>query len=296
VRLTTLGELNGVSTNTLGPNAIVTITEIDGTTVELVEGNIAGQYHTTPGQIVGTVGKSYQLSIKLSNGEEYQSSVEVLPEPISMVASEAIFVEEFIEQSSGVNLRSVHHDIYVEVENTGKSQFFKLENSGWAKVEIGYGTCEPGPPWSTLCWHYREPVVRNAIEIGTNQGLNSGNYKLNAFSIPVDFKHQYIAMTQLKAMSSVSYDYWKDVQEQIERPGGLFDRPFAPIAGNVSRNNGLPALGYFHAYAITSETVCFDRAEVSARISIPVIGCLDQCIEFWGPISTFVDMGQILCQ
>ena len=297
VKLTTLGELNSNATNTLGPNAVVTISEIDGSTVQLKETNIAGEYQTQPGEIVGEVGRSYQLRVQLNNGDVYQSSVEVLPEPIQIANSEVEFVEEFIEQSSGINRRSIHHDIDIEIENTDSQQFFKVENSGWAMVEIGYGTCEPSPPWPVFCWQYRDPAIGNSIEIGTNLGLQNNNYKQRVLSVPVDFKHEYVAIIELKAMSLSSYNFWAQLKDQLARPGGLFDRPFAPIAGNIANVDGGPlALGYFHAYAVTEEIVCFSRADAQVSVSIPGIGCFDQCIEIWGPIATYADIAQIHCQ
>ncbi|MEP1096203.1 MAG: DUF4249 domain-containing protein [Cyclobacteriaceae bacterium] len=293
VRLTTLAELNGITTNTLGANAVVTISELDGPSVQLVETSIAGRYQTIAGQIVGKIGKAYQLDIKLSNGEEYQSSLEVIPAPISIASIEAEFVEKFVEQSNGVN-RLVYHDINIEVENTEATHYLKVENSGWAKVEVGYGLCDPPPPWRTQCWQFREPG--NAIKLSTNQGFSLSNYMINAVSIPIDFKHEYIAIVQLKAMSSDSYNFWNKLGDQLDRSGGLFDRPFAPVVGNiVSTNDALSALGYFHAYAVTDEIVCYDRADIRVAVSIPRIGCLQQCVEIWGPIATYADVTQILC-
>jgi hypothetical protein len=293
VRLSTSFEVNGLGTNTLGRNAHVEIRELEGASWQLNEVK-QGIYEVPATQVIGAIGKSYQLYIRLSNGDEYESSVETILDPVNILSGEALYVEETFIGDDEIKRKNIQHDVFVELQNNSKDQFFKVENIGWAKVEIGYGNCEivAGP---IFCWQYRNPAISNILVTGTNSDINNNDYKIKAVSIPVDSKHKYVAIVQVKSMSEKSYTYWNQIKDQLNRPGGIFDRPFAPIIGNIeSKSNNIPALGYFHTYSITEQIVCFERFDAQITFPLRRVFCSDLCTEIWSP-GTFDDMGLLLC-
>lgn len=291
-------QTDNIPTNSrIGEGAIVEINELGGATYSLPE--IApGVYQTIPNQLVAEIGKSYQLTITLSNGDTYQSEVETIPEPLVVESSEARFKEEFIEQDDGTTDRIVGHDLIVELENSTEDQFFIVKNRGFAQVEIGYGDCFFGSPAGpSICWAFRDPIVSNEVVVGSNQNIAGDSYLFNSINVPVDAKMEYIAILEVNSMSSKSFSFWKTVNDQLSRPGSIFDRPIAPVVGNIRHvNGGKTALGYFQAYATTQETICFTRENVNVSISVPgPIPCPTLCTEVWSP-AFFGDLQSIFCE
>ncbi|MEP5612357.1 MAG: DUF4249 domain-containing protein [Cyclobacteriaceae bacterium] len=297
VKLSTLSDLRGAGSNTLGQNAAVEVEDPDGARWQFAEVS-PGIYELAPGSLQGEIGKSYQLFITLENGEEYQSSVERIPPKVNTVGGEAVFIEEFIEQQNGTTARNIRHDIIITIENQPEQQFYIVENQAWAEVEIGYGDCFFGSPAGpSICWSFRESISDNAAIIGTNVNLGSDTYKTQAISVPFDSKLQYIAIIKVNSMSPTSYSFWQSVNDQLQRDGGIFDRPLAPIVGNiVNTTNNTLALGYFHAYSSSEEIICFDRSEVQGTVNIVgPIPCPVLCTSVWAP-ATFNNVAELLCQ
>ena len=297
VRLSTLFELNGVGSNTLGTNAQVTIREIGGSDVLLSETS-PGFYETFPGEIIGEIGKSYQLLIQLANGESYESTIEEILPPISIKNGEASYSEERFEQQNGTFRTVISHDITLEIDNEDQDHFYIVDGSGWAEVDIGYGDCfADAPVGPAKCWSFRDQIITNSLSIGTNSGLSGEDYFIKTTKIPFDAKGRYVAMVRLLSMSSSYFSFWSSITDQLNRPGGLFDRPFAPIVGNIrNTNDGLPALGYFQVYSISEQIVCFDRSNVRASVSFPIsIPCPVLCTEVWAP-ATFDDVTEDYCE
>ena len=296
VKLATLSGLDRAGSNTLGQNATVEVGDSDGTRWRFTEG-IPGTYELAPGSLRGEIGSSYQLFITLENGDEYRSSIETIPARVNTLGGEAVFSEEFIEQQNGTTLRSVGHDIILDIENKSERQFFIVENQAWAEVEIGYGDCFfSSPAGPSICWSFRETIVNNEVTIGTNANLGTDTYKTQAITVPFDSKLQYIAIIKVHSMSSANYSFWQSVNDQLQRDGGIFDRPIAPIVGNiVNTTTSTPALGYFHTYSTSEEIICFDRSDVEGSVNIVgPIACPVLCTEVWAP-ATFNDVSQFFC-
>ena len=296
VRLSTLFEANGLGTNTLGRNATVNIIDEDNNRYPLFEES-PGLYTTIAGVFGGEIGKSYRLSILLENGEEYLSDAQEILPAINVVSSEVTLLETEFDNITQIITLSTHHRVDVEIENTSQPQFFIIENKAWTKVEVAYPDCPdeftPGPIFS---WQYTNKIGDDNVNIGTNQGLSSGNYKMRSKDIPIDNKHEYIDFTRIKSMSAENYIFWQAINDQLQRPGGLFDRPFAPIVGNInSVNTDRQALGYFNAYAISEFITCIDRSDVTFSATAPRIACSQFCTDHY-PNSTFTDVSQFYCE
>lgn len=294
VRLSAATTFDGVSSDgSLGKDARVFIREVDGPMVELTNSG-RGRYNTAPGQILGVIGRSYVLEIRLANGEVYESDVQTIPEPITILDSEVTFEEKTVLSETDVELIRLVHDVDILMENDGQPQYFKIDNRSWRKVEIAYGDCEvtAGP---TQCWAYQNPIIRNEIVIGDNLDFGDTDYWRAAVSIPFDFKREYIAFLRTNAMSADNYIYWNKLQDQLNREGSIFDAPFAPIVGNIMQSNGNKiAFGYFHAFGANEFISCFDRSDVIASVSIPRVACLVACTDYWAP-ATFEDVSPNFC-
>jgi hypothetical protein len=277
----------------------VDVQESDGTRARFTETS-PGTYQLAPGSFVGQVGNSYQLFIRLQNGDEYLSSIETIQDRVNTLSGEAIFVEEFFQRQNGTVGSRVYHEIDIDIENENENHYFISESSGWAEVEIGYGDCgffEPPAAGPNVCWSFRERIEPERLTIGSNEDLSSENYKISAATIPFDAKRNYVAIVKINSMSPENYSFWQSIDEQLKREGGIFDRPIAPIIGNiVNVTTNEPTLGYFHAYSTSQQVICFDRSQVQAAVDpVGPIPCVTLCTTVWDP-ATFDNISNLLCQ
>lgn len=288
VSLSTSSTLDGVEPVNIGVGADVRIVTGSGQVANLREIS-PGKYITTFGELRGVVGETYTLEMDLLNGSSYRSTAETLPTPVR-VGDGRVELNEFRgETDERVPIVSYSHRVFVNLENTEDQHFVRLSASGWAQLRIDYPLCggfdgTGGPAGDLLCWAFREPVERD-INTVSNVGLSGNTYEAQAVNIPADFRARYITDVAANAMSIEAFRYWENAKGQLNRGGGIFDPPFAPVIGNIS-NIADPqevVLGYFHAYAQTNTRVCFSRNDVPGFFPIPVISCERTCTDFYAP-------------
>lgn len=289
IRLRTSSTFDGVEVNTLGVNAQVQIVSGASEIIHLRE-VFPGIYNTDTAALRGRVGESYTLNIQLANGETYTSTAETIPQPVNIGQGRAEAVELRGISDDRIPFVEYSHNVFAQLENTTDDHFVRVSAAGWARLQIDYPLCggftggANGPAGPTACWARRDPIT-NQINTVTNQAITGSAYEVLADNVPFDFKGPYIADLFARAMSPEAFAYWELAKAQINRAGGVFDPPFAPVVGNI-RNINNPdevVLGYFHAYAQTSTRVCFDRSDTPAFINIPIIDCLNTCTQFYRP-------------
>lgn len=288
VRLAT-SSFDGVGENTLGRNARVTITEINTDQVHTLNEVFPGRYETTPGELQGIIGQSYQLEIVLANGQSYASDVVTIPEPVPIFDTEVELREERGTLDNGVPFVRYAHEVLVDFENTEIAQYVRIESQGWGQLFVDYGLCDEvlggfGIPGELNCWQFR-PIIESDINTATNIGVNSDVYRVSAVVVPFDFRAGYVTELFVNSMSVEAFAYWESAKTQLQRNGGLFDPPFPPVVGNVTSINGdeSPVLGYFHAYAQSFTRTCFDRTGIPGMLEIPILDCMTTCEDFWAP-------------
>ncbi|MEO1254156.1 MAG: DUF4249 domain-containing protein [Bacteroidota bacterium] len=305
VRLSSTSTLRGVEDKLLIQDAQVTVESESGEIFTLTE-SLQGVFKSDTNEIVAKTGESYKLNILLSNGERYESSFESIPEPITITSGYAELVERTLIDENLIETKKMFHDVFVELENSNESHFFIVESIGWVEVKIRYespGLVPPPPPGPTTCWQLRNPINDQVLPIGSNEKVSSDTYSLNAISVPVDVRGQYVAILNVQSMSQSSFLFWQKVEDQLKRSGSIFDRELAPVIGNIRGvNNENRVLGYFHTYASSSIEVCFDRSDVLIINNTPIVNfppLSDNqpvfCTEVWAP-ATFDDQSEIFCK
>lgn len=271
---------DGVGANTLGPGAIVTIADNSGKTV-LLEEVIPGLYATVSDPLVGVIGESYILNILLSDGRSYTSELVTIPEPVPFGETRDESIENRGLTDDGTPFVSYSNDIFTELENTADEHFVRIETRGWANVRVDYQLTAAGP---LSCWQIRDPVSRE-VALANNAGLSGDIYEIEVTNVPVDIRANYIIDIYANAMSREAFVFWAEAQRQLERGGGVFDPPFAPVVGNI-RNVNDPeevVLGYFHAYAQTMTRYCFSRLGVPGNFEVPILDPTVLCTDFYAP-------------
>ncbi|MDW3195944.1 MAG: DUF4249 domain-containing protein [Cytophagales bacterium] len=281
VRLST-STINGVGENTLGGGARVTISTGSGE-IFLLEEAIPGVYATLSESVRGVVGESYQLNIESGDGRMYESTMETLPNPVSIGLTQEELIETRGTTDDGTPFVSYFHDVFTALENTLDQHFVRFETTGWEKVLVDYELVPAGP---LDCWQFQNPINRDVI-LATNAGISGNTYETKVANVPIQFRTNYVVEVVANSMTSEAFAYWSEAKRQLNRGGGIFDPPFAPVIGNI-RNVNDPTeavLGYFHAYSQDMTRYCYSRDGIPVQFEIPVfpIGVTTLCTEHYAP-------------
>lgn len=271
---------DGVGENTLGSGAMVTIESNSGEIVLLNE-VFPGIYASAPNALIGVVGESYTLNIILNDDRSYVSDLVTIPEPVEFGTTRDLPIENRGFTDDRIPFVSYSNDIFTDLVNTPDEHFVRIETLGWANLRVDYPLNAPGP---LSCWQMRDPVNREII-LANNAGVNVDTYEIKVTNVPVDIRMNYIIEIYANAMSREAFIFWSQAQLQLERGGGVFDPPFAPVVGNI-RNVNDPdekVLGYFHAYARTMTRYCFSRLGIPGNFEIPILPETVLCTDFYAP-------------
>lgn len=292
VRLLT-STVSGVGENTLGAGATVSIVTGSGRRV-LVEEFTPGLYATLADPLAGEVGESYQLEIQLADGRSYESEVVTIPEPLAFGQIRDEFVENSGTTDEGVEFVNYAHDIFTELRNTEEQHFVQLIARGWSNLRVDYEFTPAGP---LTCWQRQDPVNREIV-LATNTGLSGDFYESLVTRVPVDFRGNYVVEITANTMSAEAFAFWSEAKAQLDRGGGVFDPPFAPVVGNI-RNVTDPeevVLGFFHAYGYSSSRHCYSRLGVPGQFRIPIIpNSVTLCTDIYEPAVFELPFGDEIC-
>ncbi|MEL7005286.1 MAG: DUF4249 family protein [Bacteroidota bacterium] len=223
IKLSTTADLSGVGENELGRGANVIIRNQSGGEVTLTEIEPGGLYTTEGSGFQGQIGEAYQLYIRLSNGEEFESPFEEIRPPVEVLD---VFAEVRAEPVGTVFENIFFHDISIEVNNQDRPEFFRIDITGVAEVSITYGeilvTSGPNPclpannTFPRVCYAIRDSIS-NDIIIGTNAQVGSESYKVDVFSIPADFELRYLAKLRTNSLSEGAFQYLNTIKAQLDK-------------------------------------------------------------------------------
>ncbi len=306
VKLSTTSNLSGIGQNELGAGAEVVIRSQNSGQVTLKEIEPGGLYSTEGSSFAGQIGESYQLYIKLANGEEFESPFEEIRPPVVILDALAEVREEPTNTVFGSNF---FHDISIEVANNpDQLEFFSVDISGIAEVSIEYGSVlvfggpnpcvPPGIELPQICYAIRD-TISNEIILGNNAQIGNPSYFVDVFSVPADFNLRYLAQLRANTISEQAHQYLTTITEQLDREGTIFDSPLPALIGNVKNiRTNERAQGYFFAASVTNSQVCFDRSLINFEFTIPEICALTgpgDCVEHWSPAIFEAPEGFQLC-
>ncbi len=247
-----------------------------------------GVYTTT--SIQGVVGRSYSITIKRSDGREYEST----PEKLSAAGSVERIKYEFQQQNpviGGVRTIGGIFKIFSDgkVSAAGESYVrwrvngtYKVQNFPAEKVKYNGEERIPDPePCSGFvnrngflnyvapctccyCWvsEFGTPTVNDTrlVSGGALNNIRVGTVTVNRRT----FFDKYRVEVEMMSLTQQAYDFWKLVEAQREGASSLFQPPLAQVKGNV-RNTGDASevvQGYFGAAGVTRKSIYLSKDNV----------------------------------
>jgi len=259
--------------------ATVTLFDDEGNDEVLTEVE-SGLYRTSITGIKGKVGGSYYITIVTSEGKKYQSAPETI---LPTVAIDSIYYElnteiEYIGQFS-TRERS-YFQIYVDVSDIpGSRNFYRWETNRAMEFTSRARDGDTSPP--PCC--YRCFLFYSDSEIALITDERQDGQKL--IRIPIEqvgngFSNIFSVRVKQFSLTSRAYEFWKNIDEQRNSVGSIFDPPPAVIRGNIVNTEDKEelVLGYFSASDVSRKVTIVPRPSypVPGRVKFEAIGdCRD---------------------
>lgn len=132
-------------------------------------------------------------------------------------------------------------------------------------------------PLAETCYIQLLPTPQVIILESLTTGGGAYNVEIDFIKGGQKFIFDFAVRANQLITNRESYLYWKQIREQIENVGGVFDVAPGTIQGNIINNStGEFALGYFGVYRQFNETFFFNNEELGANEEALLCETLDR--------------------
>ena len=270
IKLTRTADYSYTSLNMLETGASITISDNLGNKETLREVSPGGTYQTSATGIQGVVGRTYKVTIRTRNGEQYESEPEKLKAPPAMdrIYAEYRYDSQYIYNNGKAN----GWDVYVDTKDPETpGDFYRWEWTHYEFTDVcrTVGSIVPltGIPCCSNCWDVNRCYI-NCINIMSDVNINGRSISRQLIHrVPYDSgKPYYVEITQ-QLLSQGVYNFFKSAQQQVSNSGGLFDAAPGSISGNIrsTSNANLRVYGYFGAVGTSVGYILVDRSNAVGR-------------------------------
>lgn len=243
--------------------AAVSITEIGGRTVPLQQNSATPLlYWQLDPNFVGTVGKSYQLTVKLADGSRYASEPELL--------NEVPQIDQLYAEHRPRALNDLYNPDYYQVlldtkDPATPGNYYRWSAYGYVpRLSTGRSQGFAG----ICCQYCFYPVNSSGSEVKSDALVNGKAItRQPVHASPIYYPGQHFIEVKQYSLTRSAYQFWMRFEEQRKRNGSLFDPLPATIEGNVhdAEDPNKLALGYFGASAVTSKRMIIPGDTNSVR-------------------------------
>ena len=288
VRLTYTGKYNGSEgqnpADQFVSGAQVSLADDQGRTTQFAAKG-SGIYQTTDTTFRGQVGRSYSLSVVLSDGKRYITKPERMPvvPVIDSISARFIRVEN-------INTPYRYSYAITTQDPASEKNYYRWTAYGIINRRSTGVPCCLGCPSICLdrCWVTEST---DEVNIYSDEAINGNPIRNRAvFQLPIYTIGPQLVEIQQYSMTQSNYQFWKLYQQQNARTGSIFDPLPAPVTGNVI--NAVDATdrarGYF---AVTSVTRKRFRNQAPEATGTAVYGFISSqlipqgdCRNTYGPV------------
>lgn len=209
--------------------------------------------YSVPGNFVqGMPGRAYHVEVTLQDGRKYSSKPEIIPGATGVDTPSFEFSErsEFVGETE---VKTHVMNIYTDSQLPPDEKDYFLR---WDVLETYM--FEQSPVFNPLLGGLPPPCYvdgyadRQRITLFTTKNQHVQNLKHTLIAVrDVDFSFlaRHYFHVYLSSITKESYNYWKNVDQLINRSGSIFDTPPAPIVGNITSmsDESEKVFGYFEA-------------------------------------------------
>lgn len=205
-----------------------------------------GLYQTSDSTFRGQIGRSYSLTVVLSDGKRYTSKPERMPAvaPIDSISTRIL---------QSPNITQPYQIAYSinTLDPANEKNYYRWTAYGIInRLSTGVPCCMG---CISICRNSCWPTLStNAVNIYTDEAINGNPIRDHlVLQLPIYSYSPQLVEVQQYGITQANYQFLKLYQQQSDRTGSIFDPLPAPVTGNVvNMDNPLdPARGYF---AVTS--------------------------------------------
>jgi hypothetical protein len=255
--------------NTTNPvlGAIVTVESNQNVSYPLTE--------TTNGNYVSaglnlSNSQTYRLSIKTSNNEQYYSDY------VPVLNSPPIDSVYFTIAKNGINIYSNAHD----PTNTVKYYRWEYQETWIFHSNLLSGYASNGD--TVIARNLSNEVYQcwgndtsNTVLLGStthlSQDVVANNPITSISSTSEKLGTKYSILVKQYGLSADAYTFWKNLKQNTEQLGSIFDAQPSQINGNIHciTNPAEPVIGYISAGTITSKRIFITNQQLPAWLPTP---------------------------
>jgi len=216
-----------------------------------------GLYELYSNEIIGKVGETYHIEIKLATGKTYQSLPEVMPQKIK---GDSVFFDysyrDIETQVGSIPRPFVEAFVATPLPPKVNPYWLKWEtNTMYSFPEV---VCSPFVP-PKICY---VPGDNKQQEINLLNGANIEadylpKWKVGKKLIPpndFEFRGRHYFLINQVSITKGAFDYWSKINLIANQTGSIFDVPPAAVPGNIYNldDSSEEVLGYFELSNIDS--------------------------------------------
>jgi hypothetical protein len=253
------------------PLKVYTVPERDATVVIYDDAGISetlsesepGVYKTA--SIAGTVGKTYSITIKTSDGDSFYSESETMPvvAKVDSIKHEFVIYDRFFINANNQPQTKKAEGFEISAVTTdpaGYGNFYRWQANGIFE----FFSLVENPDVHT-CW-VSLSRLEGHLEIADDL-LNDGqSFSHRVCVVQYDRPTRYMVKMKQASLTERAYRYWRDSEKQQTSTGSIFDPPPTALIGNIKSDDDVPALGFFGASSVAACNVLFDRYRASGFV------------------------------
>jgi hypothetical protein len=252
-----------------------------------------GNYQTATNQRA-VAGRSYQLFIQ-SGGKNYESAIETL-RPVPEIDK---LTSQLVETKSESGVKKNAFAVTLETkDNKATGDYYRWTATNYRYLYSCFDrVCRPlecpGPTvlrnqCCSPCWDINRDYGQ--IILASDNLINGNTLKQRLNDIPYNSRRPYYLEVAQYSLTKGAYNYWTNINTQINNTGSIFDAPPANIRGNIvcKEDPTEQVLGYFETTSVSYKRIFILRdalgiatEPIVPRLVGPVVlqsGC-KECIE-----------------
>ncbi|MFN8354358.1 MAG: DUF4249 domain-containing protein [Spirosomataceae bacterium] len=222
---------------------------------------LAGGKYSLTDVFVAQSGHRYQLRFQLSNGREYESSVELMPPPCPIQKVYQQFNEQSLPPQQIKGFLAAN-DFYMDYDDSAAVENYYSWD--WTLWERQY-YCYAGPYFDLACNRECWEIIHNTTINISNDKYSNGNKVIGRRVAQIPYYQKLPCLVEIRqeSISKGRYNYLKLVAEQTKNTGTLVDTPPAALIGNIRniQNTNEPVIGYFAVSSISKTLYWLERTE-----------------------------------
>lgn len=260
--------------------ALVYVVSEDGTREQYMPMEEPGFYELENSVLIGQTGTKYHLEVELRDGRTYRTEPEEMPGRVGQdfLDFEAGAIRIINENRIEISRNAVRLFMRTEIPNPDTDHFIRwniLETFLFPERPQIVDSPDFPPQWCYITNDLEEQSVflYDGSELKTNEIAR--RLMTTQFSKD-DFAVEYYFQVAQSSMTREAHRYWSDIYQVTNAQGSIFDRPMAPVVGNVFNVNDPDeeVLGYFEVSHVDTTRILLTARDLPFAVtkSCPVAG------------------------